>query len=151
MQTAPLTFRLHQSVKFNRPVNKDKDTVSPGGYEIRVKDIDGSIKSISFDFEDYEGEIDKNDATIVHCMQKNPDYACFKELNILNEYMLRHIVSVTEWFIFTGELDDVKENETPLIPVEIQEPMFEIIPQNGDTIQIPVTVTITPESNFADK
>ena len=59
MLKAPLTFRLYQSIKFNRPVDKEKDVISPGGYEIKVKDKNGNIKSIAFDFEDYEGGIDK--------------------------------------------------------------------------------------------
>ncbi len=151
MQTAPLTFRLYQSIKFNRPIDRKKDWISPGGYEIKVKDKSGNIKSISFDFEDYAGAIDEDDPTVTHCMQKNPDYACFEDLKILNEYMLRNIVSIEEWFIFTGEPDDVKDGEEPLIPVEIMEPVFEIIPLKGDAIQIPVTTKIIPECNFSDK
>ena len=62
--------------------------------------------------------------------------------------MLRNIVSVEEWFVFTGEPDDLKDNETPLVPVEIKEPMFEIITDDGDFIRIPITVKIMPDSNF---
>ena len=149
MQKAPLTFRLYQSVKFNRPVDKEHDNISPGGYEIMMKDKEGNIKSISFDFEDFEGNIDKDDPTIVDCMQKNQDYSCFEDLNIVDEYMLRNIESVKEWFIFTDEQEDMKEGMTPLVPVKILDPMFEIIPQDGsDFIRIPITVSITLDSNF---
>lgn len=148
MLQAPLTFRLYQSVKFNRPVDKEIDIISPGGYEIKVQDEDGSEKTIAFDFEDYEGSVDGDDKTVVHCIQKNPDYTSFEDLNLLNEHMLRNIISVEEWFIYTGEAADLAEGMEPLKPVEILNPVFEIIPENGDSIRIPVTASITPGCNF---
>ena len=148
--STPLTFRLYQSIKFNRPIDREKDHISPGGYGMTVGIGDGKTKSVSFDFEDYEGTIDKDDPFIIHCMQKNPDYVCFPDLDTLTAYMLHNIMSVNEWFIFTGEAEDIGESETPLIPIEIQNAMFEVISQDGDITQIPITVDITPESNFTN-
>lgn len=148
MMKAPLVFRLYQSVRFNRPVNKQKDFMSPGGYVLRVKDEDGSEKTVTFDFEDYEGSVDKDNPSVIHCVQKNPDYSCYEDLNIVNEHMLRNIVSVEDWFIYTGEPEDVEDDEEPLKPVEVLEAGFEIIPEKGNTIQIPITAKITPTCNF---
>lgn len=148
--TAPLTFRLYQSIKFNRPIDREKDCISPGGYEMTMKVANGETKSISFDFEDYEGAIDKDDPSVIHCMQKNPDYVCFPDLNTLTAYMLHNIVSIDEWFIFTGEIEDIQDGETPLIPIEIRKAVFEVIQQDGTITQIPITVNITPESNFSN-
>lgn len=148
MQKAPLTFRLYQSVRFNRPIDKEKDFISPGGYGISVKDEAGNERYVEFDFEDYEGNIDRKDSTIVHCMQKNPDYDSFDDLDILNEHMLKNITTVDEWFIFTGEPGDTKNGEVPLMPVEILNPEFEII--IGDKIiRVPVTAAISPSCNFS--
>lgn len=144
----PLTFRLYQSIRFNRPVVKEQDTVSPGGYEFVMKDEDGTEKTVEFDFEDYEGSIDKDNPCIVHCVQKNPDYAEFEDIQTLTEHMLRNIVEVTEWFIFTGEPG---EQDNPLIPMEILDPEFEII--NDATgkdalfIKIPVNAAISPTNS----
>ena len=30
----PLTFRLYQTIRFNRPIDREKDHISPGGYEL---------------------------------------------------------------------------------------------------------------------
>lgn len=148
----PLTFRLYQSVKFNRPIDKDKDFISPGGYELKMKDEDGTEKSIAFDFDDYEGGVDDNDPKVINCMQKNPDYSEFPELNTVTEYMLHNVTEVVEWFIYTGEPG---ETENPLVPVEVIEAEFEII--NDSTrrditpISIPITTAIKPFSNFSDE
>lgn len=147
----PLTFRLYQTIKFNRPVDKDKDCVSPGGYELKMKDEDGTVKTVQFDFEDYEGGIDEKDPTIVHCMQKNPDYNTFEDLNTVTEDMLRNVTEAVEWFIYTGEPGD----ENPLYPVEITDILFEII--NDSTgrdmpfIRIPVIIPVVPSHNFPNE
>lgn len=142
----PLTFRLYQSVRFDRPINKENDHISPGGYTLTMKDENGTEKSISFDFEDYEGSIDKDDPCILHCEQKNPDYASFDDLNSVTEYMLRNIIRADEWFIYTEA-----ENENPLVPVRVTDIMFEIISdatgRDIPVIQIPVSLTIKPSGN----
>lgn len=150
----PITFRLYQQVKFNRPVDKDNDYVSPGGYEVTMKCEDGSTKSVQFDFEEFEGGVSKDDHTIVECTQKNPDLDAFEGLAEVTEYMLRNIVSVEEWFIYTGEPG---EQEDPLVPVEIIDPVIELISDfNGnefdtDTRRIPITVPIKVDGSVEVK
>lgn len=143
----PLTFRLYQSIRFNRPINKKEDYISPGGYEVTMKDKDGKEKDVQFDFEDYEGSIDDKDPTILHCMQKNPDMNAFEDLETVTEHMLRNITKVTEWFVYTGEPDEVKDN--PLIPVEVIDPEFEIINDFNNNVpddpKVKITVPVTPD------
>lgn len=153
----PLTFRLYQSVKFNRPIDPDNDCVSPGGYELVMQDEDGTKKPVGFDFEYYEGSIDKNDPSIMHCMQKNPDYDCFEGLNEVTAHMLKNVTDVVEWFIYTGEPGEV---EDPLIPVEVIDARFEIISdstgQDIPIVRIPIGgaggsrgFKIIPDSHFS--
>ena len=150
MQKAPLTFRLYQIVKFNRPIDKVKDYISPGGYTFKVKDRKGKVHTISFDFCESEGHIEDS-PKLFHCMQKEPDYESFKDLDILDEYMLQNIISVEEWFIFTGDPEDIEGDTEPLKPVKIIEPVIEIIPPKGNIIQIPIKAKIIPTCNFSDE
>lgn len=146
----PLTFRLYQSICFNRPIDTDKDDISPGGYELTMLDEDGKEKSVQFDFEDYEGNIG-TDGCILNAMQKNPAYSEFEGINEITEHMLRNITKVKEWFIYTGEPGE-HPNDVPLLPVAVKDVVFEIIndstKKSMEPIQIPVTVPITPTCNF---
>lgn len=139
----PLTFRLYQSIKFNRPVNKLTDYVSPGGYELKMIDDNGEEKTVQFDFEEYEGGISEEDPCVVECMQKNPDYNSFEELNIITEHMLRNITEVIDWFIYTGEPGECEE---PLIPVAVTDVVIEITRDASgrdiSVIKIPVNIPI---------
>ena len=122
----PLTFRLCQHIRFNRPVDKDRDTVSPGGYELEMCKETGETVSVKFDFETFEANIDGNDRTVVACEQKNPDTDCYGGLLEVDGYMLRHVTACKEWFIHTET-----EQETELVPVEIIDPAFVLI-SDGD-------------------
>lgn len=134
----PLTFRLYQSVKFNRPIDKEKDFISPGGYELKMKDKDGTEKTVQFDFEDFEGGVNENDPCVLDCMQKNPDYNTFPDLKTVTKHMLQNVTEVVEWFIYTGEPEDTDL----LIPVEVTDASFVIIGENMK--QIPISVEIKP-------
>lgn len=37
----PITFRLYQNIRFNHPVDKEKDYISPGGYELEMEKESG--------------------------------------------------------------------------------------------------------------
>lgn len=142
----PITFRLYQSIRFNRPVDKDRDYISPGGYEVTMQCEDGTEKSVQFDFEESQGGVSGKDPCVVEMMQKNPDLEAFEDLLTVTEYMLRHITSVEEWYIYTGEPDE--QEGGPLIPVEIINPEIELISDynakgfDPETSRIPITVPI---------
>lgn len=144
----PINFRLYQSIRFNRLVDKEKDFISPGGYELKMRKEDGTLKTVQIDFEEYEGCVDKDIPCIVHFIQKNPDYDTFKDLNTITEHMLCNVTEVVEWFIYTGERVD----ESPLFPVEIMGAIFKIIGDStGREIPIPVTIPIKPSCNFPNE
>lgn len=137
----PLTFRLYQEIRFNRPVDKDKDYVMPGGYELEMEKEDGTRVCVQFDFEHYEGGISDEDPTIVEAMQKNPDHD-FEDLNEVTGYMLRHVTKCIEWYVYTGE----PEETVGFYPVEVIDPHFVLLwDANGkefDWEHIPITVPI---------
>lgn len=108
-------FRMYQTIRFNRPIDKNKDHISPGGYEIVVKDNDGNDKTIRFDFYEYEGSIDEEDPCVLNVMQKEPDYETFPDLDILTKEMLENITQVKEWYIGL----DYEDEDEELIPEEI--------------------------------
>ena len=152
----PITFRLYQSIRFNRPVNKDTDYISPGGYELEMEKETGERVTVRFDFEDSESGISKEDPAIVECVQKNPDMDEFEDLLTVTDYMLGHVTKCVEWFIYTGEAD-----ESDLHPLEIIDPTFVLISdyEHKDLgfENIPITVPINvadglePEGTDAEK
>lgn len=144
----PINFRLYQSIRFNRPVDKEKDFISPGGYMLKMREADGTLNTVQFDFEEYEGYIDMDDPCVIHCIQMNADYNTFEGLNTITWHMLANVTEVEEWFIYTGEPGD----GNPLYPVEIMDAIFRIIDNStGRDIhfaQTPVTIPIKPSCSF---
>lgn len=113
-------FRMYQTIRFNRPIDEDKDYISAGGYEIVVQDNDGNDKTIQFDFYDFEGSIDEENPCVFNVMQKDPDYETFPDLDILTKEMLENIIQVNEWYIGLDYDDEGEE----LIPEEITDVCF---------------------------
>lgn len=68
----PLTFRLYQTIRFNRPIDREKDHILPGRYELVIKDKDGTEKSIQFDFDDSEGGVDEKRPVPGHLYAEEP-------------------------------------------------------------------------------
>ena len=138
----PLSLRLYQTIRFNRPIDPETDYISPGGYTLRMRCEDGSEKSLEMDFYESEGGMDDKNRCLARFMQKDLMFDEYLELQTITEYMLRHIEKVEEWYIYTGE-----PGESDLKPVAIEGAYFEI---TGDgscrdfpPIRIPVTVPIT--------
>lgn len=112
-----ITFRMHSTIRFNRPINLDNDILSPGGYEMTM-----SEKEVKFDFDNYEGYVDKDDPSILHAVQKNPSYDCFEDLLFLTGENLRNVTEINEFFVYTGE-----DEETDLRPVSVEDITFEVL------------------------
>ncbi len=118
-----ITFRLYASIKFDRPIDKEKHYISPGGYTMTFRD-----RTFRFDFEGYEGYIDEEDKSILHFKQINPDYDVFGEsdyegvlgLNEITSDDLKNLTAIDEFFIYTGESDEAEIN-----PVKFLEFAFE--------------------------
>ena len=112
-----MIFRMCADIKFNRPINAEKDYISPGGYEIKTNG-----KTVQFDFEDYEGSVSKEDARVLSSLQKNPDFASFDDLKSLTEDDLRNISEIVDFYVYTGE-----DDESDLEPVEIINVSFSVL------------------------
>lgn len=123
----PVVFRMHTRVRFNRPINREKDDISPGGYTMTM-----GGKTIQFDFEDYSGFIDSEDSTILNIEQKNPDYESFGALHEITAAMLENVTEINEFFVYTGE-----PGETDLRPVELLELTFVLPYDNWKHINVP--------------
>lgn len=109
-------FRLHASVLFNRSIDSEKDSISPGGYEMTFGP-DG--KTIHFDFEESEMTVDKDNPHILRYMQKNPDHHVFPGVEDITSEMLSDVRSIDEWYI-----DTESDEEDPLIPIAILDAFF---------------------------
>lgn len=115
----PLTFRMYFSIKFNRPVNKDKDYIDIGSYTMQTNN-----KTIQFDFMETNGFIDKNDNTIVTFECKDIDYDTFPESNFITEADLEQITKISEIII------DTNESSCDLMPVKLMSLAF-VLPYNN--------------------
>ena len=124
-----LNFEMNATIRFNRPIDLEKDYITPGGYSMTM---DG--KKITFDFEDYIGNVDEKDPTLLHTEQYSPDDNYIED----NEYeitqtRLRKIEDINEFFVYVGE-----KGETDLRPVAVEKITF-ILPDNNTGILVVLT------------
>lgn len=105
----PLRFSMCADVKMSRAVNVDVDNISPGGFGMIM-----SSTEITFDFESFYVCVNKDDPTIIHIEEENPDVDEFKDLEVINENHLKNVTEIFEFFVFTGE-----QGETDLRPVKL--------------------------------
>ena len=133
-----LTFRMYSVVEFDRPIEGDKHYISLGGFEMTMKG-----KSVQFDFEEYRGSINKENPRILETEHKNPDYSCFKDLDIITSDMLHNVEKIEEFFVYTGENDEPEIN-----PVRIKELAFVIIDDLGNMEQIDIPLEILDSAQF---
>lgn len=122
----PLTFRMYARIKMNRPVDPDKDYISPGGYEMKMNN-----KLIHFDFEEYSVSINKVNPAIIDIECKNPDFTEFEDLKYVTKDLLNHVTEIPEFFIFTGEI-----GETDLAPVKLLSCTFCLPYDNYENIHV---------------
>lgn len=91
-------MRAYISIKMDRPIDKDRHYISPGGYE--VKTADGT--SIQFDFNESYGGINKEDPTVVDFELRDEDTDCFPMMKDLLR-LLPSVTELVECYIYTGE------------------------------------------------
>lgn len=135
------TFRLYQTVRFNRPFDKNDDMVSLGPYQLKIKRLDGTDYHMTLKFEDLAGTIHKKNKCLVEYLQFTPDCSECDDPKDLTPDMLENIQEIIEWNIFckNGSEDDTRE---PLQPLEVIDPVFVIIPKHGDIYRVPITVKV---------
>ena len=93
-----MIVEMEIQVKFNRPVDLEKDYIVPGGYSMTM---DG--KDVEFDFCQSSSGISNEDSSVVIFSVTDMDYASFPGLKKLRIKDLKNISSISECFVYTGE------------------------------------------------
>ena len=130
-----MRFSMYATIRFNRPIDIDKDYISPGGYTIM-----SNGREYQFDFEDYEGRVDKDESDLLHIECRHPDAYSFADIANITEDTLAGIKEFTEFFIYIGEPSDLK-------PVKLESCDF-INYDNNDSV-IAVSVDACNKTKFA--
>lgn len=108
-------LQMYAAVKMNRPVDKEKDFIFAGPYEMAM-----AGKDIRFDFVDIMTTVDRNDPTIIHICNKNPDYEYENTGSIATD----GLKSISEIRNFSVYADD----DSDLEPVELLSVTFGLNP-----------------------
>ena len=93
-----MIIEMELQVKFNRPVDLEKDYIVPGGYSMIM---DG--KEVEFDFCYSSSGISNEDSSVVIFSVTGMDYDSFPDLKKLGLKDLKNISSIRECFVYTGE------------------------------------------------
>ncbi len=105
-------MKLSYELLMDRPFT-DGHYLSPGGYAVIMED--DSV--IQFDFDEYSGEIDKQNRKLVYIEHRFLDVDTFPAAVKLAPEKIK---AFSEVYIYTGEADDPEIN-----PVEIRNMCFE--------------------------
>ena len=93
-----MVIEMELQVKFNRPVDLEKDYIVPGGYSMIM---DG--REVEFDFCQCSSGISNEDSSVVIFSVTGMDYDSFPALRKLCIKDLKNISSIRECFVYTGE------------------------------------------------
>lgn len=97
---------------FDKTIDKERDYISPGGYEIKTADD----KSVIFDFMDYEGTVN---GKVLDCLCHTLDTDSFPEAAKLTREDVANIKAIPEFFVYLGEF-----YEQFIVPEKIKDLAF---------------------------
>ena len=104
-------------LQMDREIDKDKNYVSPGGYEFKSSK---SEEPLQFDFFDYAGYIDSNDRTKILFETELLDKQSFPGIiDKLNKSFCEDINEITDFYIYTGDDEDPELNLSKIIDVSL--------------------------------
>lgn len=115
-------MKMYASIKFDREIDPSAHYISPGGYDMTFS---GGLQ-ICFDFMDYIGEIDTQDKSVLHCEMRNLDIDSFPSSKLLEDFS-GEITDINEFYIYTGEYDDLQINLAEILSLNIINNLGEII------------------------
>lgn len=95
----PVLYGMHADIRFNRCINRETDYISPGGFEFKMNDT-----SFQFDFCKYWGEIDAEDAAVLHVTLKQPDTDSFPSILKMIVDDILHVNAIPEFLYLPGNL-----------------------------------------------
>lgn len=104
-------LEMTMDIRFNRKLTKD-DYVVPGGYEMVFGD-----RSIQFDFQNYNGSINEDNPTILHCEMEHPDFSSFEEFRSVSADDLRNISEIVECYVYIGDECDSELKEVEILAI----------------------------------
>lgn len=116
-------LEMTMDIRFNRKLTKD-DYVVPGGYEMVFGD-----RSIQFDFQNYNGSINEDNPTILHCEMEHPDFNSFEEFRSVSADDLRNISEIVECYVYIGYECDPELKEIEILAITFW-------PADGDPVDI---------------
>lgn len=124
-------IEAYADIKFNKPIDKRRMAISIGGYEVVAKG-----RTYNFDFENYIGEIDSKDATILHTYTSYPDMESFKDWNDITMDVLKAISEIVEFYV---DIEDEYADEVLLVPMQLLRWEFTDT-ETGESVSIPKEV-----------
>lgn len=98
-------IRMSFTLEMDRPIEKGKHYVSPGGYCLRFNTPRGP-REVNFDFLDFEGTIVKE--KFLECNVYNLDVDSFEGSAELLSLLRNSNYDWVEFFVYTGEYEDPK-------------------------------------------
>ena len=101
-------MRMYALIKFDRPI-KPEHIIDPGGYEMTFS----NGKTVRFDFEWFEGGVDRDDNTVLACIMSILDTDSFPDSEFLKTFT-GSVTEIKEFFVYTGEADDPEINPVKL-------------------------------------
>jgi len=122
-----MNVEMELQVKFNRPVDLEKDYIVPGGYEMIMNG-----DAVEFDFCHCSLAISNEDASVVIFNISGMDYDSFPKLKKLKISDLKNISSIKECFVYTGE-----PGESDLEVVSIKSVLFTLPYNKPWVIDVP--------------
>ena len=93
-----MKIEMELQVKFNRPVDFNKDYLVPGGYEMIMNG-----RSVQFDFNHNNYGISRFDSSVCIFSLNGADLSCFPEFEKVTIDDLQNISEIIECFVYLGE------------------------------------------------
>ena len=125
-----MILKMQLQVEFNRDIDRNKDYISPGGYEMVMNG-----KKVQFDFCVSYGNICTDERSVCTFQLEQPDYDSFPDFERVGIDELKNITEITECYIYTGE-----DGESDLKETEINSISFVISDSKTPVIEIPKQV-----------
>lgn len=125
-----MIIEMELQVKFNRPVDFDKDYIVPGGYEMVMNG-----KPVQFDFNHNNYGISRFDSSVVIFSLSGADLECFPEFENVTIDDLQHISEIIECFVYLGE-----PGESDLKVVSVEKIVFMLPFEKTCVVNVPENV-----------
>ena len=115
-------MEMYALIKFDRPIDKDRHVISPGGYEMTFN----NGETVRFDFKGCSGRIDPADNRVFKCEMSILDIEAFPDSEFLKTFT-GSVTAINEFFVYTGEVGDPEINPVELKALFMYNDKFETI------------------------